>query len=84
MTSLSPDPSTVRYKDLGGNTYEIADAAHIPVGVVSLVGDRDWVAICYRGLVVSCCPSKTTAATRLVTHSATHSRALSLPRPHPA
>ena len=84
MSSTSPDSSTVGYQDLGGDVYEIADAAHAPVGVVSLVGDRDWVAVCYRGRVVGCCPNKAAAATRLVTHSATHSRALSLPRPHPS
>ena len=84
MTTTSPDSTGVSYQDLGGDVYEIADAARIPVGVVSLVGDSDWVAICYRGIIVGRCPGKTTAATMLVTHSAAHSRALSLFRPRPS
>ena len=76
-------PDSISYRDLGGNVYEIANAARIPVGVVSLVGD-DWIPICYRGVIVGRCPDKTTAATRLVTHSADHSGALSRFQPRPS
>jgi hypothetical protein len=81
--SATPHSTDVSYQDLNKDVYEIANAAHIPVGVVSLVGDSDWIAICYRGIIVGRCPDKTTAATRLLTHSADHSHALSRFQPRP-
>jgi hypothetical protein len=82
MSATSPNSIGVSYRDLGGDVYEIANAARIPVGVVSLVGN-DWIPICYRGVIVGRCADKTSAATRLVTHSAAHSGALSRFRPRP-
>ena len=81
MSSTAPDLSdNVSYQDLGADVYEIVDASQTPVGVVSLVGETEWVAVTRRGTVVGCCASKTNAATALITDSATHSRWLSLPK----